>query len=66
MKAKIFIGSKIGKFLKLKTGFDKAWEKTLFHFFSWWFCVRQKNESVFCAVECGGLFLQIYFLKRWH
>jgi len=40
---------------------NKALEKTLFHFFSGWLCVWQKNESVFCAVEWVGFFYKFIF-----
>jgi hypothetical protein len=36
-------------------------EKTLFHFFSGWFCGLQKNESVFCALEWVGFFYKFIF-----
>jgi len=48
-------------FLFLVFVFLKALVKTLFHFFSGWFCGWQKNESVFCAVEWVGFFYKFIF-----
>ncbi len=44
----------------LSPEFLKALAKTLFIFLGL-FVGRQKNESVFCAVGCGGLFFSNIF-----